>query len=379
MVEHKKELYNNIRLLQHFEILQQIEQGHGPEAPPLHVRIEPTEACNFRCAFCYWHDPERKAYIKNIANVTGYNRLPFDRLLTLIDELAEIGTQAISFTGSGDPLMYPKLGQILKRIHAQQIKAGVTSNLAMPLDDETIEALSQCTWIRWSMNAGTPEGFIKTHAPREKAPEKAFHRAIENVKRLVNLKTDRHLPVHLNASFVIFRTNERDIYAAAQLAKNLGLASIAFRPDQPPERISEELAYEKFVQELIQRSRQDFDSEHFNVFASSMRLEDAQKSGDPDLVCFYSNHTTHIAANGEVYPCCHTRHLKHFAMGNILNQPFKKFWQSKKRREFYKQLIFDKCPTCQYGTTNEVLKQLYLGKATAKRFFQDEADKSPFI
>lgn len=99
--------YNTIPLLQHEQVVNATAEQQDPYMVPIHVRMEPTESCNFTCQFCVWHDPVRRQTIQEHLDTTGKRHLPKERMLSLIDELADLGTQAISFTGAGDPLVYP--------------------------------------------------------------------------------------------------------------------------------------------------------------------------------------------------------------------------------------------------------------------------------
>jgi radical SAM protein with 4Fe4S-binding SPASM domain len=140
-----------------------------------------------------------------------------------------------------------------------------------------------------------------------------------------------------------------------------------------PNKYSEEVARD------IRKAREKFETERFKVYMNEDRSKDVQKLGDPELVCFYSNHTTYIAANGDVYPCCYTRHDVGYTMGNILEQSFKEFWFSEKRRQDHKKLVFDTCPACPYGSTNQVLKALYKGTAKAAEVYVPVEERDFFV
>lgn len=354
-----KGLYDQIHLLQHKNIVEKIMKGDGLSSPPIHVRMEPTESCNFRCKFCIWHDAERHQSIASQVDMTGKRQLDKNRVLNLIDELADMGTLAISFTGAGDPLVYPHMAEVLKKIHERGLQSGVTSNMAMKLKDETVEQLALSQWVRWSMNSGSLDVFKEIHQPRGSDTSQVYNRCIDNIKRLLSVIVDR---TKLNASYVVHESNEEGVYDAVKLASELGVSSIAFRPDTPFDRIDKPLSYSNEVYTSIIRAKNEYESKDFKVFVNEDRLEDVKKYGDSELVCYYANHSTYIAANGDVYPCCYTRYDKKYSMGNISETKFKEFWYSEKRKEFYKNLYYDHCPSCPHGKTNKVLKQLYNGK-----------------
>lgn len=374
-------LYDEIRILQHRETLRVISDGTGPSSPPLHVRIEPTESCNFKCDFCIFHGEERSKSVANTIDFTGKRRLSLDRFLTLIDELAEIGTKAVSFTGAGDPMVYPDMGPVLERVRMRGMHAGVTSNLAMPINDFAIEQLAQVKWIRWSMNAGTQETYVQVHTIRKADGEKVFTRAQENVRRINAIRKQVAEPATFNASFVVSNINHGDILAGARLAASLGVDSIAFRPDieAAEERKDSAAQYLRNVRSDIEKAATESNGSGLAIHVGEERLEDVRKLDDEDLVCFYANHSTYIAANGDVYPCCYTRQDKKYVIGNILSQSFREFWETKERREAYRRLNYNLCPSCPYGETNQVLSSLYSGAASVEQMHREVAKPDYFV
>lgn len=374
-------LTEDIRILQHGDLLARIEAGDALSLPPTHVRIEPTEACNFRCGFCWWHGAGRTERVRAAGDLdfTGRRHLDRARLLRLIDELADLGTRALSFTGAGDPLVFPGIDDVLARIHARGLALGVTSNLAMKLGDDLIGDLARARWLRWSMNGGSEDTYLATNRPRGGNPAAAFATARKNVARIVAARRALARPASFHASFIIFPENQHDVVAAARLARELGIDGISFRPDTPFERQAEPLAVAPAVAEALALAARTLTAPDFTVHHEETRRGDVEKLGDPDLVCFYSNHTTYVAATGDVYPCCYTRVDARYALGNILNQPFADFWRSEARRAAYRRLNFDACPSCPYGRTNQLLGDLYAGRARARDLHHQTAEPSPFI
>lgn len=372
-------LYDAIPLLQHRALLEAAAAGRPADGPPLHVRLEPTESCNFACRFCVWHDPQRRAAIADHLDATGRRHLPRERLLTLVDELAALGTLALSFTGTGDPLVYPHMAEVLRRSRERGLAVGVTSNLAMPLKEETLDELARCRWVRWSMNGGSEAVYLDIHRPRERAPLNAYRRVQQNVSELVRRIRAARQGTDLNASYVVHERNVGDVYAAARLARDLGVRSIAFRPDTPFERAEAPLRYDAATLDAMQRAHRDFHGTGFSVHLDAQRLEDVSKLNDPSVVCFYSNHTTYIAANGDVYPCCYTRYDRRYVIANILERDFRVFWASPERRGAYRSLVFDRCPSCPHGCVNRLLRDLAAGRTTVDALFVERLPPYGFV
>ena len=154
----------------------------------IHVRIEPTELCNYSCKFCVTQDPERLKSIQKDGYDGQDRRFDLNRLSDLLDELKKVGVKAISFVAVGDPLMFPNISKVLKKAIDLKFDLGLTSNFGMPLKDEIIDSLSEFKWLRWSMNGGSEEVYLKTNNPKGKNPSAAFKNAKENIKKIISKK-----------------------------------------------------------------------------------------------------------------------------------------------------------------------------------------------
>ncbi|MBN1850746.1 MAG: radical SAM protein [Deltaproteobacteria bacterium] len=370
--------YDEIPILQHFDTLKRIESGQGSLCAPIHARLEPTELCNFRCDFCCWYNGDRHKTIPS-ARFTGKNIFRRQRLLKLIEELIQCGTMAFSFSGGGDPLLYPWMAVLLKVISERKKPFGITSNMAMNISDDLIGELAKADWIRWSMNAGTYDTYLKIHNPIGSNGHNIFERALHNIRLVNDIRLRSNLRSNINASYVVSDTNSHDISNAIKLTKDLGVACISFRKDTPVVKQDSANQYSEKEEQDILTGKEQFETDRFKVYINYDRLEDTQKANDPELFCFYSNHSVYIAADGSVYPCCYARLDAKYAIGNVNHSDFMEIWNSKKRRENYKHLIFDQCPTCAYGQTIKALKPLYEGKIKAKDIFVKTVHPNYFI
>ncbi len=98
-------------------------------AVPLEVMLELTAGCNFRCAHCY------------LPSHSAAPVLPTDRLLRLLEELAEMGTLFLTCTG-GEPLLHPDWYRILRRARELGFAVALLTN-GSRVDEATAARLAE--------------------------------------------------------------------------------------------------------------------------------------------------------------------------------------------------------------------------------------------
>src|SRR3989344_4912526 len=84
--------------------------------PPLKVYIEPTNYCNLKCKFCANPIMERKK---------GY--MDFELFKKILDESLGFVKQVYLFH-SGDPLLHPKIGEMVSELNKRNIKSVIFTN-----------------------------------------------------------------------------------------------------------------------------------------------------------------------------------------------------------------------------------------------------------
>ena len=191
----------------------------------------------------------------------------------------------------------------------------------------------------------------------------AYEEVEYNIKRIKKKILSNKTSAKLNASYVISEWNLNDTENAAEFGKKLNIDSIFFRPDM--ELFNERNNNLKKIlsknNDIISKAKKH-ETSNFKVFIEYDREKDSLEVDDPNLKCFYSNHSIYIAANGDVYPCCYTRMWKKYAIKNINEISFNDFWKSNLAEENYKKLNVNQCPTCPYIEVNKALEGLYLTK-----------------
>ncbi|MBQ8693524.1 MAG: radical SAM protein, partial [Synergistaceae bacterium] len=91
--------YSNLKIFAHAEALKSI--GDGKRIAPVYIRLKPTNYCNHNCYYCSYADSElglRDAVKKQ-------DQIPREKMLEIIDDMADMGVKAVTFSGGGEPLV----------------------------------------------------------------------------------------------------------------------------------------------------------------------------------------------------------------------------------------------------------------------------------
>jgi sulfatase maturation enzyme AslB (radical SAM superfamily) len=222
--------FNSYKLLSHVERWSLIKRGRPIPAPAL-ITVDPTNICNFNCAWCnagYIRTHRKYSLsqnaLRNLANfLPRWGRKNFDRY----------GVEAICIAGGGEPLLNPHTPDFIDHVVANGIEVGMVTNGSFLSD--YMDALSQCTWIGVSVDAGSAATFDKL---KGLSPGKAsFDLVIKNIALLVEYANTHHtrlgLPhpsYGLSYKYLLYKDNIGEIYTAARLAKEIGCKHIHFRP-----------------------------------------------------------------------------------------------------------------------------------------------------
>ncbi|HXY48940.1 MAG TPA: radical SAM protein [Terriglobales bacterium] len=111
---------------------------------PILAHVIPIRRCNLACEYCNEFDD----FSQPVPTATMFRRL---------DKLAELGTSVITISG-GEPLLHPQLDDIIRRVRAHGMIAGMITNGYL-LVGERIERLNRAglEWLQISIDNVTPD------------------------------------------------------------------------------------------------------------------------------------------------------------------------------------------------------------------------------
>src|SRR5438309_5698008 len=115
---------------------------------PLLAHIIPMRRCNLACTYCNEFDDFSKP-------------VPIEEMYRRIDKLGSLGTAVVTISG-GEPLMHPELDDVIRRIRAKGMIAGLITNGYL-LVAERIERLNRAglEWLQISIDNVNPDEVSK--------------------------------------------------------------------------------------------------------------------------------------------------------------------------------------------------------------------------
>ncbi len=155
--------------------------------------------------------------------------IPFDLFDRLCGELETMTTSNICLIGEGEPLLHPRIFDIIERAKTAGLTVDMFSNGTL-LDDDNCKRLigSGLDILKVSLWATSPEEYERNYPGSDPA---WFGKVVDGLKRLSRAKTERgNTRPHVILHQPITRHNYQSVGAAAELAHDAGCNSISFSP-----------------------------------------------------------------------------------------------------------------------------------------------------
>jgi Fe-coproporphyrin III synthase len=319
------DVYSKLKFLRFRDQLEALENGHV--APPVHVRIKPMNPCDHDCWYCAYHDENLQ-----LGNLMEYkDRLPREKMMEIADDLAEMGVKAVTFSGGGEPLIYPHIAEAANRLGKSGIKLATLTN-GSHLHEDIAEAFARYgTWIRVSIDGWNAESYAKIR--NVKLTE--FDMVINNMRNFANLNSSCILGIN----YVIDNQNYGHVLEFTKLMKDVGvnhmkimgvLVSNDGRESNQYHDTFRESVYSQIEQAKLLEDGKFKIIDHYHEFPERF---------DKDYqTCPSMQFLTIIGADSKVYSCHDKAYTELGLLGSIENRRFKDFWYSEENKKRLKEI-----------------------------------------
>ncbi len=328
---------------------------NGENIYPLYMELSPAGACNHRCRFCG-------------LDFAGYKPVFMDgeKLGVRLDEMGKLGVKSIMYAGEGEPFLNKKMTDIILRTKNAGIDVALTTNGVLMTPEISEKILKAMSWIKVSLNAGTPETYAKIHG----TDSADFEKVMKNLEAAVAIRKKLNANCALGAQILLLPENSGEIETLAVRCRDIGLDYLVVKPySHHPQSEGQEYAdivYEDYTE--LAAKVNSYSTEYFNVV---FRL-DSMKSWDEKKHTYNRCHAlpfwSYVDSYGNIWGCSVYLQDERFLYGNVFEQSFEDIWTGEKRAESMKWCADNLDPhncrvNCRMDKINTYLWELVNPKA----------------
>lgn len=308
-------LYSNLKILRYADRIEALREGRI--AAPVHVRIKPINHCNHDCWYCAY----RVGNLQLGEEMDERDRIPDAKLMEIAGDLVEMGVQAVTFSGGGEPLLYRSLPEVIERLAAGGVRVAALTNGAN-LKGRMADAFARhATWVRVSLDGYDDESYARARG----IEHGQFTRLLHNMAEFAA----RGSRCVLGASFIIGAGNAGHIADVCRQLKAIGVNHVKLAGAVVGNGAAENNAYHRAIadragpQIALAKTLAD---ERFAVLDHYHELEERF---DKDYrSCPFARFLTVIGADCQVYACQDKAYTAGGRLGSIRERSFQEFWFS---------------------------------------------------
>lgn len=338
--------YSNLKIFGHLQEVQKVKNGE--RIAPIYVRIKPTNRCNQNCYYCHYKNP----YLE-LDQYQPTDEIEREKMLEIIRDFKDIGVKAVTFSGGGEPLLYPYIEETMESVLESGIDLSIITNGTL-LKGKKAELLSKAKWVRISQESGCAETYSKIRGVKEDQ----FDKLCENIENFVKMKNN---DCELGVNFVIGPNNYKEVYQTGKLMQKLGANHIKYTALMSNDAEKMHAPFKSEVIEQIHRliDENETDFRIVNLYESD--FDSNAVFGRNYDFCGIKDYVTVIGANSKIYYCHDKAYLSQGEIGDISQKSFKEVWFSDETTQ--KFLEFNPQQICQhhcvYDDRNELLNHFY--------------------
>lgn len=290
----------------------------GEDIYPVYVEISPSGACNHRCLFC-------------ALDYLGYEPrfLETVMLRDRVAEMGRLGVKSIMFGGEGEPLLHPDIGEIIKHTKASGIDVAVTTNGVLLTRETAGLIVSEASWIKVSLDAGTASTYAAVHGTRKED----FDRVFANIEAAADEIARRGADCVLGVQALLLPENAGEMELLAKRSREAGAAYLVVKSYSQHQRsLTRRYADPDYGSpDKLAETLQKYSNERFRVV---VRLNAMRKLQQPRGYerCLALPFWAYIDAGGTVWGCSAFLGDERFRYGSICQETFEQLWHSEARQ-----------------------------------------------
>ena len=285
------------------------------------INFEVTSNCNEHCIHCY----QTRGTVHDVE---------LDLAIDVLDQLAEMGTASITFSG-GEPTLHPAFAEILRQTRSRDFMINILSN-GLLLSTELMDIIREVNVNMVQISLYSMDRQIHESITRVPGSHTATLACIE---RLI----EREVPVQVSCPMM---KENRDSYqdvshwCSEHKVRVLSDFIMLAKSDFDRTNLSHRLDLEQTRQVILDIL--DVDAEY------PFQLEEPPKTKDPlhyaeQPVCGIGIDNVCITSDGKVFPCAGFRS---FVLGSVREQKLSDIWLHSERANYLRSIQNKSFPMC---------------------------------
>ncbi|ACS78938.1 radical SAM protein [Maridesulfovibrio salexigens] len=324
----------------------------GMDIAPVHVEISPTNACNYRCKFCYADYSRHKPTF-----------IPDETLIQMMQDMGDMGVRSCLMAGDGEPLLHPALTKAITTGKNAGVDMALNTNGKLLTPEFSENNLQHLTWLRTSVMALDPDIYAELHGVKSHNISKV----LSNLEAAVKIKHRDNLDVTLGIQQVLLPENAKDVYNLAYRSREIGVDYFVLKPfslhgeNEHYKNGISALALRDENIELLNKAEQLTT----DTFTSIIRWNTFSDDGEREYErCYGLPFIAQVASDSKIYTCCPFFGREEFAYGDLTKASFPEIWHSESAVNLRKKIANDldvhkECMTyCRHHQINKVLWNL---------------------
>lgn len=308
-------IYSSLKAFAYGDRLAVIGQGRVPA--PVHVRIKPTNVCNHACYFCAYRKPD----LSLGSGMVERDRIPREKMREIVEDLIAMGIAAVTFSGGGEPLIYPFIGETVERLGAAGLRLGMLTNGSRLLGKTAQMIAPHMTWVRVSIDGWDGPSYARYRG----VEMDAFATVIENLSAFARLAPR----CTVGASIIVDADNAPHLFDLARTLKDAGVAQVKVSPCILHDDGAANNAYHRPLAATVAAELASCRELEDGRFTIVDHYHDSDESYDkPYHRCAMTNLLTVIGADCRVYTCQDKAYTDSGCLGSVREIRFRDFWRS---------------------------------------------------
>lgn len=341
-------IFKSPKILQHPDRLQPYLGSRDVcNTVPITMEMDLTNACQHQCPRCVGMRQPSSPLESRYVGIGDGHEIPIERAVDYIVQMANCGVRGLIFTGGGEPAIHRYLASLMFLAKSCGMDVGLITNGGLLHRHPMKPIVPLCSWIRISIDAGTPEGYRRTHGMGALEWNKVW----ANILAITSYRGGSN--VTIGVGFLADAENIDELPILADLCDRVGVDYLQVRP------FYSTIGFDPRKQIAAVKSNQ---YERLRIVASDQKYDLLNVNERTYTKCHIAQFASVICADAKMYLCCHFRGIPEFCLGDLKKNSFSEILNSERRREVIEKVCVNECQElCRGDQVNRHVETLLRG------------------